>query len=381
MRSSAPPPRFPAVAGGNTGPSRGGRWGRRSNSDGRTTSRRSGSASRRTDRQPRGRPRAAGSWRPVSAPRARGAGGDLELVDAPHRHQRLEDRPQLPQLLGPMEAHELGRHGALGAPHGRPEVPQPHGQAVDDVRPLAHPVRDAEELPQRVVAEVVILLAIRKARRQLAALGGAEAAMVEKPALAIRARVPAPHAGGGDGDPVDAARAMRHVAADLPEALTPEQLALAGDVVLALEAVRIRAVAAVLLEDGAGHAQPRILGEAFEEKLQVILLERDVTVEIADDVVLELLDTRVAGVEGVHLGCEAPLLADRPVDDLDPRVPLGVSAGDRARAVGGAIVDNHPAQRQHRLAHDRFERFLDERFLVASRRDENVLHPAKKALM
>src|SRR4029079_2912058 len=107
---------------------------------------------------------------------------------------------------------------------------------------------------------------------------------------------------------------------DVLETAAAKDLALPGHVVLAFEAVRIRAVAAVLLEDGARNAEAGILRKALQEELQMIGLERDVPVEVADDLVVQALDALVAGIERMDLGGEAAFLADRPVDHLDPRM-------------------------------------------------------------
>src|SRR5437762_13964371 len=107
------------------------------------------------------------------------AGHDAEAVDPLEGEQGLQDGPQLSHLLLPVEAHEVVRDRAIDASYTGRCVSQAQREAVDEIRPLGHAIRDPEELPDRMVAEIVVLLAVREARRQLAALGRAEAAMME----------------------------------------------------------------------------------------------------------------------------------------------------------------------------------------------------------
>src|SRR4051794_296186 len=103
--------------------------------------------------------------------------------------------------------------------------------------------------------------------------------MVEEPLLTERPCPPPLHARGGDGDPVDATCLVRDISADVVEAPAPEELALSGHVVLTLEAVSFGAVA-FFLEDRASDTELGILCESLQEKLQMVLLEGDVRVQI-----------------------------------------------------------------------------------------------------
>src|SRR5579864_9109196 len=104
-----------------------------------------------------------------------------------------------------------------------------------------------------------------------------------------RARVPADHPGGRDCHPVNASGLAGNIAADLLETLAPEDLALSRNIRLPFEAVGSRIVSVRLPEYRASNAQPPILGELGKEKLEMIGVERDVSIEVADNLVLQLL--------------------------------------------------------------------------------------------
>ena len=71
------------------------------------------------------------------------------------------------------------------------------------------------------------------------------------------------------------------------------------------------------------------------------------------------------------------MAAIRALDQLDPRVCREIRLDDLARAIGRAVVHDHPAQRPHGLAQHRFDRERDGALLVASRchYDVGPLHP------
>ena len=96
---------------------------------------------------------------------------------------------------------------------------------------------------------------------------------------------------------------MWNVSADLLEALPPEQLHAAGNMVAAFEAIASRIVAR-LEERSTGDAEPGIVRKLGDQKPQVTGVEGHVSVEVADDVEIEGLDASVAGAERRDLGGE-----------------------------------------------------------------------------
>src|SRR5690242_15176347 len=122
-------------------------------------------------------------------------------------------------------------------------------------------------------AENVVFLAVGVVRGHDAALGGSQNAMMQERFFPEGARVPADHAGGGHGHPVDTAGFARNISANFLEALSPKDLALPGDVGLSFETVSRGIVSVGLGEHGAGNAQPIVLAELGEQKLEMIGVE------------------------------------------------------------------------------------------------------------
>src|SRR5262245_23781392 len=108
--------------------------------------------------------------------------------------------------------------------------------------------------------EVIVFLSIGEKRAQPASLGSAQGSVMEKRFLPKRAGPPTFHALGVDGDPVDTPGLVGHISAYLLKALPPKQLKLSGDMILALEAVGLGAVA-FFFENCSGHSEARVLGK------------------------------------------------------------------------------------------------------------------------
>ena len=181
--------------------------------------------------------------------------------------------------------------------------------------------------------------------------------MMEERLLPERARSPAHHPAGGDGDPVDAARGIRDVASYLLEAPAPKELTAAGHVGLPFEAVA-PGVVAVLLEDRARDSETSIVSELAEEELTVVVVERDIGVQVADDLVRQGLDSLVAGIEGVHFARKAALAVRWHLEHLDPGVPCHPPPHHLGCTVGGAIVHDDPSDREDGLPSHGLDRLL-----------------------
>ena len=98
------------------------------------------------------------------------------------------------------------------------------------------------------------------------------------------------------------------------------------------EAIRLGAVS-VLSEDRSSNAKLGIVFEALQEKLEMVLLERDVGVQISHDVVVDGLDLGIPGVEAMSFGGKAAVPMLGHVDHFYPDVERCVVAGDGTRAI------------------------------------------------
>src|SRR5689334_7192657 len=119
---------------------------------------------------------------------------------------------------------------------------------------------------------------------------------MEEPFLPERFGSPTLHPSSDDRHPVDPAGAMRDIPANVVPALLPEDLALARDMSPAFEAVFIGAVTVFFLEHGSRNTLLRIRDEPPEQKLKVVIVERNVAVEVADDLPWDVLHPFDSGV-------------------------------------------------------------------------------------
>src|ERR1700748_1344521 len=106
--------------------------------------------------------------------------------------------------------------------------------------------------------------------------------MMKETLLSIRARLPTHHPCRRDRHPINPTRLVGTIASDLLKALTTENLTLSGDMVLSLETIGLRAVTG-LLEDRPRYAKVCIISELPQQEFHMILIERDICVQIADD--------------------------------------------------------------------------------------------------
>src|SRR5687767_8643306 len=120
--------------------------------------------------------------------------------------------------------------------------------------------------------------------------------MMEEELLAERPGLPAVHPRGGDRNPVHPSRRVGNVTAHFLETCPPEQLTPAGHVVFTLETVAARVISG-LAKHRSRHAEFRRCLEATGKEFEVIRLEREIRVEISDDVEIEVTDALEPMVE------------------------------------------------------------------------------------
>src|SRR5690242_3793592 len=222
-----------------------------------------------------------------------------------------------------------------------------------------------------MAAEVIIFFSVGEHRGKNAPLRRSQVAVMEERLFAEGCRLPTLHPGGRDGNPIDAASFIRAVPANSLEALAPEQLTLSSNVILPFKAVGFRAVI-LFLENRPGNTEPRLALHFSQKEFEVIRIQGHISVEIADEFVLDVLQSLATGIESMNFCGEMALLALRKIDQFDPRVLFDVAVDNACRRIGGTVVDNDPLRRKHGLAHHGLEGFLDKRFFVARRSDQNI---------
>jgi hypothetical protein len=117
-------------------------------------------------------------------------------------------------------------------------------------------------------------------------------------------------------------------------------------------------------------AQPGPIQKHLQHLSEVVRLDQDVSVEVADEVVVEPVEVTQTRLEGVHLGGEVGRGAvGAAPDELDPVGAGRMLAHDVRRRVGGGVVHDDPAHRRDHLCPNRGDDLSDGGRLVAGRRD------------
>src|ERR1700733_133493 len=155
-------------------------------------------------------------------------------------------------------------------------------------------------------------------------------------------------------DQIDSAGFDGRIPADFIETLTAKHLAHPGHMFGAYEFIVVRQIA--FPKCCSGDAQPGILGESVHQKLEIIGFERNVGVQIADDAVVETVQSLAPRVNGVRFAGKATLPALRHSDKLDPRIRGDVALDDLGSAVGRSVVNDHPLEGPSRLRNYRLDR-------------------------
>ena len=174
------------------------------------------------------------------------------------------------------------------------------------------------------------------------------------------------HMGMGKDEALGTARKMFQnvgVPADFLVAIAPEKLAGPGYVLDAGEAVIV--LLGLFPEGCPCHSQPRVFCKSVQKKGDVISIEGNIGVQVADDVVIQIPDPVVSRIESMHLAGKVTLAALGHSHQFDPWMSRRVLFHNVVGAVGGAVANDHPLQRKQGLSGDGLYRLLDELCLVA----------------
>src|SRR5215469_6182216 len=183
-----------------------------------------------------------------------------------------------------------------------------------------------------MLPEEVIFLTGSKHRRNSALLGRSLGPVVEKRFLLESTRFPSIHACCCDCNPIHAARLVWNESTDLFKTLATEHLESSGDVSRALKAIATRVIT-VFTKECSSNAKIGIFVETFQQKFDIVRCKRNVSVETADDVVVQSCNAGVTGVESLYLRRETPLRSARALDELNPRIPFRKTGDDYSRLI------------------------------------------------
>src|SRR5215471_19353668 len=88
-----------------------------------------------------------------------------------------------------------------------------------------------------------------------------------------------------------------------------------------------------------GNTERRILRELLHQELEIIGLERNVRVEVAHYIELDVVQFAQAGINALHLRGEASIPPFRHADQSDPLVPLLIARDDLVGPIGRTVAD------------------------------------------
>src|SRR5690242_4396576 len=89
---------------------------------------------------------------------------------------------------------------------------------------------------------------------------------------------------------------------------------------VSLETVSVGTVTPFFFENRARYAKRRIFGEFTHQKLEIILLKREICIEIPDDFIVQMFYPLIAGIEAVDFRRETSIPSERHFDQLHPAV-------------------------------------------------------------
>src|SRR5208283_1255716 len=192
--------------------------------------------------------------------------------------------------------------------------------------------------------EVVVFLPIGKQGGEDTAFCGSQGPVVKKPLLPERFGLPAHHPCGRDCYPIDSASLIWCESSDLLKAALSKHLAAARNMVMPLKALPLGAVS-VLFEDRSRDPKVGICIKLAQDKLNIIHIEGNISIEIPQNLIVQVLDSFIAGVESLHFGCKAAVSPLRHLDQFDPRILYKVAAYDFCSPVCRSVVHDHPFRR------------------------------------
>ena len=183
--------------------------------------------------------------------------------------------------------------------------------------------------------------------------------------------LPAFHSCSGDSYNVNPPDLQSDVSPDLLETLPPEQLASARNMFNARELIIV--AGSSLGKRGPCHAHSWIFSELAQQKRKIVLVKRNVRVEVADDVILQTGGSGQTLVESTHLTCEIARVTLRHSHQLYPFVLCGIPLDNIVGAVGRTVAHDDPFERMHGLRNNGSDGEFNKSRLVTSGSDQNVI--------
>src|SRR5438876_778248 len=210
-------------------------------------------------------------------------------------------------LIAAPKVDEFPWHRSFNTPQHGPDISSDHQNSSNDVRSVLHLVSASKELKGGMATEEIILpSSIQQSPTNTRVLSTPHVSMVEAHPLVKCPRLPSLRPGTEKRDQINPTRSYRRVTADILKTFASEHLTCPRHMLRALKPIVMYRV--VLSVRCASHSQPGILRKLAHEECKVILLERDVGIQIAYDVILQPSHSGVSRAEGSRLGGKVSLL-------------------------------------------------------------------------
>ena len=280
-----------------------------------------------------------------------------------------EKGSQPSQLITSLKLRQFLANRPLFTAKQGPEIADKKRAATHDIRAPRHLINRPEHLPQRVKPDVIGSFTQLEIGHEFAF----EISRTHRPVMLTDfvgegLSMPTFHSCRKHGNYIEAPTFDWNITSDFLEAFAPEQLARARDVVGAAESEVVGFFP--FAERCPCETQLRILGKLAKQELIVIFGERNVRIQIADDVEAAVRSasgrirrgegqrtedrgqTGVAGIEGVGFAGEMAVVPLGHSQQFYPIVLLRVTLDNLICAVSRAIADNDPFARQRCLRDD-----------------------------
>ncbi len=274
-------------------------------------------------------------------------------------------------LFSTYKSHQFRWEWNFGSLNRGPSIAQPQRQTSCYERAMPHLVESPENLPERMIANGVVLSPSFELGHQSTLESRAHLTMMQANLVGERSGLPAVQARRKDSNMVNAATFQRHVATDGFKAVAPKELTASPDILDVCEAIVV--LKSSFSKRCARYTEVCCRRHLSQKKLEMLGLERDVCIQITDDIELKFSKQCVTGIEGVHLSSKVPLLTFRHAQQFNPRVFGRVLAHNLICSVRRAVANDNPLKRKMGLRNHRRDRQLDVLLFVPSRSNDHVV--------
>jgi len=279
---------------------------------------------------------------------------------------------QAPHLIAALKLDQFPAYGPLQPPKHRPEIPDKKRRSADQIRRSGRLVCRSESLPDRMEPQPVVLLTKLEVRDDsVPVVGRTHRSVMIGVFLGEGASTPAFHTRRENSNHINSPTLGLNITIDCLKAPAPKKLTRPGNV---LDTAESEVVGRAVFSKGrSGNAKLRIFREFSQQKLEVVGVERDVGIETDDNIVGQMFEARVSGVETIGLASEIPRLPLGHPEQLDPIMLTGVRAHNFISAIRRTITDNQPLYWPNSLIYNGLDREFNERFFITRRRYQEVL--------